>query len=408
MCPPEIDVACHNSSNSSTISGPEELVKTFVQELTNKNIFARAVNVANIAYHSRYIKPAAPKLLDYLKQLVTNPKPRSSKWVSSSVPESEWETPLARYSSAEYHTNNLLSLVLFEELTKFIPNNAIVIEIAPHGLLQAIMRRSFGSDCIHIPLTLRGHPNSHQFLLAAFGKLYMAGLLPKVSNLYPPVHYPVSRGTASLSSLVTWDHEYSWESLLEMDTSKMVLDFTSVEPCSVLSSWVPYLKKEKKKDDGRPPYPTLPCVRGNSTTALSLSTCETKEKERQAPYVTCERRLYYCSFSPHVQLRRKSDRPPMSCVRGNSTTALPTCATKEKERQAPYVTLQCLAVRPVPYPPPGLTKFGSHALHNVQQEHPEELRPRRPGKPDLLVVEDNRHTLNGTSLHATRVDLGPL
>nr|CAD7448831.1 unnamed protein product [Timema bartmani] len=69
LCPPEIYVACHNSSNSSTISGPEELVKTFVQELTDKNIFARAVNVANIAYHSRYIRPAAPKLLDYLKQV---------------------------------------------------------------------------------------------------------------------------------------------------------------------------------------------------------------------------------------------------------------------------------------------------------------------------------------------------
>nr|CAD7462935.1 unnamed protein product [Timema tahoe] len=157
-----------------------------------------------------------------LQSLVTNPKPRSSKWVSSSVPESEWETPLAKYSSAEYHTNNLLSPVLFEESTKCIPNNAIVIEIAPHGLLQAIIKNSFGSECIHIPLTLRGHPNNTAFLLAAVGRLYMAGLLPKVSNLYPPVQYPVSRGTASLSSLVTWDHEYSWESLLEMDTSKMV------------------------------------------------------------------------------------------------------------------------------------------------------------------------------------------
>nr|CAD7446025.1 unnamed protein product [Timema bartmani] len=182
LCPPEIDVACHNSSNSSTISGPEEIVKTFVEELTKENIFAKAVNVANIAYHSRYIKPAAPKLLKYLKQLVTNPKPRSSKWVSSSVPESEWETPLAKYSSAEYHTNNLLSPVLFEESTKFIPNNAIVIEIAPHGLLQAIIRKSFGSDCIHIPLTLRGHPNSHQFLLAAFGKFVAQSIKPVPSS----------------------------------------------------------------------------------------------------------------------------------------------------------------------------------------------------------------------------------
>nr|CAD7201056.1 unnamed protein product [Timema douglasi] len=70
LCPPEIDVACHNSSSSSTISGPEEIVKTFVNQLQKDNIFARAVNVANIAYHSRYIRPAAPKLLEYLKKLI--------------------------------------------------------------------------------------------------------------------------------------------------------------------------------------------------------------------------------------------------------------------------------------------------------------------------------------------------
>nr|CAD7410102.1 unnamed protein product [Timema poppensis] len=110
-----------------------------------------------------------PQWLESLK-LITDPKPRSSKWISSSVPESEWDTPLAKYSSPEYHTNNLLKEVLFEESTTRIPNNAIVIEIAPHGLLQAILRRSFGSECIHIPLTLRGHPNSAEFLLTAVGK----------------------------------------------------------------------------------------------------------------------------------------------------------------------------------------------------------------------------------------------
>nr|CAD7202531.1 unnamed protein product [Timema douglasi] len=258
LCPPEIDVACHNSSSSSTISGPEEIVKTFVKQLQKDNIFARAVNVANIAYHSRYIRPAAPKLLEYLKKrtiittaslkmiyleafhahlnclgqfrhpafeknLVTDPKPRSSKWISSSVPESEWETPLAKYSSAEYHTNNLLSPVLFEEATKCIPNNAIVIEIAPHGLLQAIIKKSLALKGHHIPLALRGHTNSTEFLLAAVGKLYMAGLLPKVSNLYLPVQYPVSRGTASLSSLVTWNHEDILDSPLDLDTSKMIV-----------------------------------------------------------------------------------------------------------------------------------------------------------------------------------------
>lgn len=33
MCPPDIEVACHNSSDSSTISGPAESMKEFVAQL---------------------------------------------------------------------------------------------------------------------------------------------------------------------------------------------------------------------------------------------------------------------------------------------------------------------------------------------------------------------------------------
>lgn len=68
-CPPEIEIACHNGPDSSTISGPEEVVKKFVAELQADNIFARTVNVSNIAYHSRYIANAGPKLLKYLKEV---------------------------------------------------------------------------------------------------------------------------------------------------------------------------------------------------------------------------------------------------------------------------------------------------------------------------------------------------
>jgi acyl transferase domain-containing protein len=69
MLPPDIDVACHNSHQSSTISGPVDSVKRFVAHLKEKGVFARVVNVANIAYHSRYIQPAAPLLLKYLRQV---------------------------------------------------------------------------------------------------------------------------------------------------------------------------------------------------------------------------------------------------------------------------------------------------------------------------------------------------
>lgn len=91
---------------------------------------------SNIAYHSRYIAPAGPKLLEYLQKVISHPKTRSKRWICTSIPKSEWNSNKARQSSAEYHTNNLLSPVLFEEVLKMVPKNAITIEISPHGLLQ--------------------------------------------------------------------------------------------------------------------------------------------------------------------------------------------------------------------------------------------------------------------------------
>jgi len=102
-------------------------------------------------------------------QNVPNPKLRSSRWLSTSIPESEWNTDLSRYCSAEYHTNNLLSPVLFEETCVHIPSNAVVIEIAPHGLLQAVLKRSL-NKLVHIPLTQKVFGDSVRFLLMAIGK----------------------------------------------------------------------------------------------------------------------------------------------------------------------------------------------------------------------------------------------
>jgi fatty acid synthase len=89
-------------------------------------------------------------------QLTPDPKPQSSHWVCSSLPQSKWNIPAARYSSAEYHTNNLLNAVLFEEASQHIPHNAITIEIAPHGLLQAILKHSLNKGITNIAFTQRG------------------------------------------------------------------------------------------------------------------------------------------------------------------------------------------------------------------------------------------------------------
>lgn len=67
--PPEVMPACHNSEDSVTISGPPDAVSRFVKELQVENIFAKEVASAGVAFHSKYIQDAAPKLRKRLEEV---------------------------------------------------------------------------------------------------------------------------------------------------------------------------------------------------------------------------------------------------------------------------------------------------------------------------------------------------
>ncbi|KAH8379368.1 hypothetical protein KR009_004445 [Drosophila setifemur] len=209
MLPESIEVACHNGPDSCTISGPIDDVAQFVSELKAKGIFAKEVPCSNIAYHSKYIAQMGPPLLQYMKETIPNPKVRTSKWLSTSVPKSEWDLSERRMCSAEYHTNNLLNSVLFEETFSLLPKNALTIEVAPHGLLGAILKRSMPNG-VHIPLTNRGNQNNALFFMSALGKIFQNGVIVPVANLYEKIEFPVSRSTPNISSLIRWDHSEDW------------------------------------------------------------------------------------------------------------------------------------------------------------------------------------------------------
>jgi len=40
--------------------------------------------------------------------------------------------------------------------------------------------------------------------------MYLSGMHPQIGKLYPPVEYPVSRGTPSLAPLVHWNFEHEF------------------------------------------------------------------------------------------------------------------------------------------------------------------------------------------------------
>lgn len=118
----------------------------------------------------------------------------------------------AKLSDANYHVNNLLSPVRFADALREVPSRAVVVEVAPHALLQAVLKRALPAPgAAHVPLVRRDAPDAALHVLAAAGRLFAAGAQPAVGRLYPAVPFPVPRGTPGLASHVQWDHRLEWQ-----------------------------------------------------------------------------------------------------------------------------------------------------------------------------------------------------
>ena len=83
-----------------------------------------------------------------------------------------------------------MSPVLFQEALLHVPDNAIVIEIAPHSLLQAVLRRALASTCTVVGLMDKRQSDNLVHLLTVLGKyvyvdFYCIGrMLIKLANMY--------------------------------------------------------------------------------------------------------------------------------------------------------------------------------------------------------------------------------
>ncbi|CAH1399526.1 unnamed protein product [Nezara viridula] len=218
--PEGIVAACHNSGDNVTISAPAELLDPFLEKLSVEGIFNRKVNSSGFAFHSKYIADAGPQLRANLEKIIPIPKPRTKRWISTSIPESAWSSELASSSSAAYHVNNLLSPVLFHEGVSHIPDGALVIEIAPHSLLQAVLKRSL-PNCSVIGLVKKDVPDDVGNFLRNVGKIHNEGVALDLKCLYPRIAYPVGRGTPMISPMLKWDHSIEWQvPLFAKQTSK--------------------------------------------------------------------------------------------------------------------------------------------------------------------------------------------
>jgi len=98
-CPDGIVAACHNGTDSVTISGLYDNMAKFVEQLKSENIFAREVAGGDFPYHSPFMNIVAPQLLEALNKVIPEPKLRSERWISTSFPRDQWWQPKAQYAS---------------------------------------------------------------------------------------------------------------------------------------------------------------------------------------------------------------------------------------------------------------------------------------------------------------------
>ena len=207
-CPEGIYPACQNTHDGVTISGVPEDIQAFVQKLKADGVFAREVATSGFAFHSKYINPAADYLREKLNGFLPNPpKERSVKWISTSAADEL----SGKYCDVDYQINNLISPVLFANAMEKIPENSVVIELAPHSLLQALLRRALPSNCTRVGLTKKDAPDQLLHFLESLGSLYLGGVNPEFDALYDPVQFPVSLSTPMIHPLIQWDHSFSWD-----------------------------------------------------------------------------------------------------------------------------------------------------------------------------------------------------
>ena len=157
------------------------------------------MDTAGVAFHSHYIQKAAPFLKSAVEKIVTKPQKRTSRWVSSSVPESRLHEEISKYASAEYYVNNLTSPVLFYDAMKKVPENAILIEISPHHLLQAVLKRTVSKTCTILKTMRKDNAHNRELFLTTLGQLYMNGVKVDPSALLTKTSLPVSDTSHSIA-----------------------------------------------------------------------------------------------------------------------------------------------------------------------------------------------------------------
>lgn len=174
-----VSIACFNSPQSITISGPVTALEKVKEALLENKKFARLLQV-DLAYHSRYMTDIGNDYETLLSESFTSRPMYTGVSMFSSVTGA----PLSSPTDVAYWKANMVSPVLFDQAMNAMLSSdsapSLIIEIGPSGALAGPIaqikksREDSSVDHQYCTALSRGR-NATQSTFDVAGKLFIAG-----------------------------------------------------------------------------------------------------------------------------------------------------------------------------------------------------------------------------------------
>jgi malonyl CoA-acyl carrier protein transacylase len=227
-CPIGIVPVVYNGVENVIISGPKYEVIKFVEELKYNGIYAKEMNedettFSHLPFHTELMQTVAKKLKYILeKEVIRTPRIlRSQKWISTSMPIQHFERELAKYFSVEYLINSLVNPVNFHQAFKYVPTDAICIEVSPKNILKTILKESTWTkpfpEMSWIPLMKQKNYRMEttpivnggylEHFWYVFGKLHLKGINVDCVKLFVPLKHVHTIYPVPINHLTSWKWE---------------------------------------------------------------------------------------------------------------------------------------------------------------------------------------------------------
>jgi len=214
----ETVVACRNSPSGQTLSGSAiemEQLRLCLEGSVEK-LFWRDLNTDGIAYHAPHLSCYKEYLEKQFEKVLGEergrPRELDPKWLSTSRGE---------VYSPEYHANNIVRPVFFQEAIERLPPNTVVVEIGGSSSMLAQVKR-IRQDLVPLALVTAGEPETE---LASFAAESCERLVLK----FWETGLPIFRDVAKVDRSVRLPLEMRCFDLWNHDKKQRIFDWSNFE-----------------------------------------------------------------------------------------------------------------------------------------------------------------------------------